>query len=162
MVAKDLSMKLEILIVGKTTEKYIEEGIHLYLKRIKHYLPVSLNVVMAATNSGNKGQALKKESDAILKKIHDKDFVVLLDERGKEFTSIELSGLMNKSMVNSVQKMIFIVGGPYGVSEMISSRANLVMSFSQFTLTHQMIRIFLVEQLYRSMTILNNEPYHHV
>lgn len=154
-------MKLELVFVGKTSEKYVEQGVLVYLKRLTHYLPVVISIVPAATKSGTMSLTLKKEADLILKKVSDRDFVILLDERGIEFTSVELAGLINKSLINSVPKLVFIVGGPFGASEIISGRANLILSFSKFTLTHQMIRMFLLEQVYRAMTILNNEPYHH-
>ena len=154
-------MKLELVFVGKTSEKYLEQGVQVYLKRLTHYLPVAISIVPVATKSGTMSQTLKKEADSILKKISDRDFVILLDERGIEYTSVELAGLVNKSLINSVPKLVFIVGGPFGASEIISGRANLILSFSKFTLTHQMIRMFLLEQVYRAMTILNNEPYHH-
>lgn len=155
-------MKVEFLFVGKLTTKYLKEGIEIYHKRINHYLPASITEVPSAVTSGKKEYGLKKESEAIMKKIAPNDFVVLLDERGKEHNSVQLSMLMNKSMVNGISKLVFIVGGPYGSSETISTRANLILSFSKFTLTHEMIRLFLLEQVYRAMSILNNEPYHHV
>jgi len=154
-------MKIEFLFVGKTSEKYLAQGIDIYLKRLNRYVPSSIIVIPSSAESGNRKNELKKESESILKKISERDFVIVLDERGQEFSSIQLSGLMNKSMLNSIPKIIFIVGGPYGISELISARANQVVSFSKFTFTHQMIRIFLLEQIYRSMTILRNEPYHH-
>lgn len=154
-------MKTEFLFVGKLTTNYLKEGIELYLSRINHYLPASITVVSSAVTPGKKEYGLKKESEAIMKKIAANDFVVLLDERGKEYNSVQLSMLMNKFMVNGVSKIVFIVGGPYGISETISARANLILSFSKFTLTHEMIRLFLLEQVYRAMSILSHEPYHH-
>jgi len=154
-------MKIEFLFVGKTTEKYLQSGVDLYLKRINHYLPAVISEIPSALKAGTRANALQKESDIINKKITAKDFVVVLDENGKEFSSVELSAFMNKAMVNSTSKIVFIIGDAYGIPEPVSRRANLVLSFSKFTMTHQMIRIFLLEQIYRAMTILNNEPYHH-
>ncbi len=154
-------MKLEFLFVGKTSEKYLEQGIEIYIKRINQYLKASISVVASTGHSTDKKKALKKESEAVMKRITDKDFIILLDEKGKEYDSVQLSALMNKSMVNSIPKLIFIVGGPFGISEPVANRANLTISFSKLTLTHQMIRLFLLEQIYRAMTILNNERYHH-
>lgn len=154
-------MKLEFLFVGKTSEKYLEEGIKIYLKRLNHYLPAAISVVPSSSVSGSKDVFVKKEAADIEKKITQRDFVVLLDEKGKELTSVQLSGLLEKSIVGGAAKIIFIVGGAFGVSESIRMRANLVLSFSKFTFTHQMIRIFLLEQVYRSMTIIRNESYHH-
>lgn len=153
-------MKLEFLFVGKTSEKYLEEGIQNYLKRIKHYIPVDIKVI-ANSAAGTKEIIIKKESEQIMKLTGPRDFIVLLDERGKEMGSIQLADFIDKSMVNGISKIIFIVGGAYGVSKNVSERANLTLSFSKFTLTHQMIRLFLLEQVYRAMTIIRKEPYHH-
>ncbi|MCX6291832.1 MAG: 23S rRNA (pseudouridine(1915)-N(3))-methyltransferase RlmH [Bacteroidetes bacterium] len=154
-------MKLNFLFVGKTSEKYIEEGNRVYLKRLNHYLPSDITVVPAAGVTGSREVFIKKESAVILKKITERDFVVLLDEKGKEFSSMQLSSFMNKAMVNGTSRIVFMVGGAFGVSEEVAKRANLVLSFSKFTMTHQMIRIFLLEQVYRAMTIIRNESYHH-
>ena len=154
-------MKLEFIFTGKTTEKYLEEGIAIYSKRLKHYLTSDVTIIPSGSAVKSREVVMKSESDAILKKITDRDFVILLDERGKEMNSVQLSELMNKSMVNGVTKIVLIVGGAFGVSEEIRKRANLVLSFSKFTLTHQMIRIFILEQVYRAMTIIRNESYHH-
>jgi 23S rRNA (pseudouridine1915-N3)-methyltransferase len=152
-------MKVKFFFVGKTHEKYLQEGNQIYLDRLMHYIPVEL-IVIPSPGSLSSKDLVKKESEAILKKINTKDFVILLDEKGKEFSSLQLADLMNNLMVRGVATIIFIVGGAFGVSENINKRANLILSFSKFTLTHQMIRIFLLEQLYRSMTILRNESYH--
>jgi 23S rRNA (pseudouridine1915-N3)-methyltransferase len=152
-------MKVQCFFVGKTSVKYLEEGIQVYLKRLIHYLPVE-TIVIPSPNITNSSELVKKESDAILKKITEKDFVIVLDEKGKEHTSVQFADLMSKLMVRGLSKVVFIIGGAYGVSEEVRKRANLVLSFSKFTLTHQMIRLFLMEQLYRAMTIIRNEQYH--
>jgi 23S rRNA (pseudouridine1915-N3)-methyltransferase len=152
-------MKVKFFFVGKTHEKYLQEGIQIYLDRLMHYVPIEL-VVIPSPRSLSSTDLIKKESEAILKKINTKDFVILLDEKGKEFSSLHLADFMNNLMVRGVATVIFIVGGAFGVSENINKRANLILTFSKFTLTHQMIRIFLLEQLYRAMTILRNESYH--
>lgn len=153
-------MKLECLFVGKTSKKYIGEGIQVYLKRLKHYIVVDIKVI-SNSSVGTQGMVVKKESEQILKMIGLKDFVVLLDERGKEIGSVQLADFINKSMVEGTVKIIFIIGGAYGVSQDVADRANLKLSFSKFTFTHQMIRLFLLEQIYRAMTIIRKEPYHH-
>ena len=153
-------MKLECLFVGKTSKKYIGEGIQVYLKRLKHYIAVDIRVI-SNSSVGTQGMVVKKESEQILKMIGLKDFVVLLDERGKEIGSVQLADFINKSMVEGTVKIIFIIGGAYGVSQDVADRANLKLSFSKFTFTHQMIRLFLLEQIYRAMTIIRKEPYHH-
>ena len=139
--------------------KYLDEGSQVYLKRLIHYLPVE-TVIVPSPAVANSKELVKKESDAILKKINEKDFVILLDEKGKEYTSVQFADLMNSLMVRGLSKVVFIVGGAFGVSEDVRKRSNLILSFSKFTLTHQMIRLFLLEQLYRAMTIIRNEPYH--
>jgi 23S rRNA (pseudouridine1915-N3)-methyltransferase len=152
-------MKVKFFFVGKTHEKYLQEGIQIYLKRLIHYLPVELVEIPSPGNVSSR-DLIKKESEAILKRINAKDFVILLDEKGNEFSSLHLADFMNNLMVRGVTSIIFIVGGAFGVSENINKRANLILAFSKFTLTHQMIRIFLLEQLYRAMTIIKNEQYH--
>ena len=153
-------MKIELYFVGKTSEKFIEEGMMIYLKRLVHYLPVAVKII-ASSATGSKESVIKKESEALLSKITNRDFVILLDEHGEEFSSVQFAGYLQKQMVGGTTNMIFIVGGAFGVSETVVKRANLVLSFSKFTLTHQMIRVFLVEQIYRAMTITRNEQYHH-
>jgi 23S rRNA (pseudouridine1915-N3)-methyltransferase len=154
-------MKLECLFVGKTSDKNLADLIDVYLKRLKHYVPVSITIIASPAATGNAEQVMKKESELMLKKINSKDFVILLDERGKEMSSVQFADFLNKSMINGIQKVVFIIGGAYGVPDNLVQRSNLVLSFSKFTLTHQMIRIFLIEQIYRAMTIIRNEPYHH-
>jgi 23S rRNA (pseudouridine1915-N3)-methyltransferase len=154
-------MKIECLFVGKTSEKYLEDGMQIYLKRLAHYLHFSVAIIPSVSELKNQERKIKKESDSILSKIHEKDFVILLDEKGKEFSSVQLSDYLGKIMVNGTSKIYFIVGGAYGVSEEIKKRANFILSFSKFTITHQMIRILLLEQIYRAMTIIRNERYHH-
>lgn len=153
-------MKAEFLFVGKTTEKYLQEGIEHYLKRLVHYLPSAIQVVSASA-AGDSAKAIASESEVLLSKIKPRDFVVLLDERGTELTSPELAGKMQQWMVQGHSRIVFVTGGAFGFNEVLRQRANFTLSASRFTFTHQMIRLILLEQVYRAMTILKNEPYHH-
>lgn len=157
-------MKIILLVVGKTVEKYLEEGIGLYADRLKHYNPFQLQVIPELRNAKHLsvGEQKTKEAELILKEIQKNDFVVLLDEAGKQMGSVEFSNFLQKCLNQSVQRMVMIVGGPYGVDEKIKSRAQTTLSFSEMTFSHQMIRLFVTEQIYRAFTILRNEPYHHV
>jgi len=157
--ANVVDMKVQCFFVGKTSMKYLEEGIQLYLKRLIHYLPVEV-VIIPSPFSGSDKDLVKKESEAILKKIKATDFVILLDEKGNEYSSVQFANFVNSLMVRGLSKIVFVTGGAFGVSESVHQRANLTLSFSKFTLTHQMIRVFLLEQLYRAMTIIKNEQYH--
>ena len=153
-------MKSELYFVGKTTDKYLIEGIELYLKRLKHYLPVEVTIIPPSPqNEAIKG--VLEEGAQMLARIKLRDFVVLMDENGSMLSSIELSSKMQKWMLEGYNKLIFITGGAYGLSEPLRKRANYTLSASKFTFTHQMIRLILVEQLYRAMTIIKNESYHH-
>jgi 23S rRNA (pseudouridine1915-N3)-methyltransferase len=155
-------MKIELWVIGKTNETYLTEGIGIYEKRLKHYLTFELKVFPDVKNAKNLSatQLKEKEGDVFLSKIAATDFVILLDERGKMLTSVQFSDFLEQKSVQSSKNLIFIVGGAFGFSEAIYARANEKLSFSAMTFSHQMIRLFFVEQLYRAMTILKNEPYH--
>lgn len=153
-------MKLELVVVGKTTEKWLKTGFDQYWERMGHYMPCSIREV-ASGGSLPQSKALEKEGAAILEKIQPRDHVVLLDERGREFTSVELAEFLGRQMAQVSGTLVFVTGGAYGFSDDVRKRANTVLSASRFTFTHQMIRLIIAEQLYRAMTILRNEPYHH-
>lgn len=156
-------MKITLLVIGKTTESYFVEAIGEYQKRLKFYIPFELEVIPELKNT--KGltfeQQKEKEADLLLAKFQSGDSVVLLDERGKTFSSMEFATYIEKQMHVVSKRLIFVVGGPYGFSQRIYDRANGKISLSKMTFSHQMVRLFFVEQIYRAMTILNNEPYHH-
>jgi len=156
-------MKVTLLCVGKTDDKHVLEGIDVYKKRLKHYTNFEIVIIPDIKNSKNltQNQQKAKEAEILLKNISNIDYVILLDERGKEFSSIEFSTFLEKQMLSSVTQLIFIIGGPYGFDDNIYQRANFKISLSKMTFSHQMIRMFFVEQLYRAFTILRNEPYHH-
>ncbi|MGA9271601.1 MAG: 23S rRNA (pseudouridine(1915)-N(3))-methyltransferase RlmH [Lutimonas sp.] len=156
-------MKIKILAVGKTDDKNLEILIGKYMKRLTHYLSVTLETLPDVKNSKNLSEREQKklEGELILKKIQTTDQVVLLDEKGKEFRSVEFAKYLQKKMNAGTRNLILVIGGPYGFSEGLYQRANGKLSLSKMTMSHQMIRLFLVEQVYRAFTILRNEPYHH-
>ncbi|HEY0246017.1 MAG TPA: 23S rRNA (pseudouridine(1915)-N(3))-methyltransferase RlmH [Mucilaginibacter sp.] len=156
-------MKIIFLTVGKTEDAYLKEGIDKYVKRLKHYTKlemVELNE-LKNTKALTQEQQKVKEAELILKKITPLDHVVLLDENGMELTSRQFAGYIEKRAISSVANLIFIVGGPYGFDQSVYERANDQLSFSRMTFSHQMIRLFFAEQLYRAFTIIKGEPYHH-
>jgi len=157
-------VKITLLLVGKTTENYLNEAVSEYLKRLKRYITFELVVIPELKNTKNISceQQKEKEGLAILSAIETSDEVILLDERGLEYSSVEFASFIEKKGLNSVKRLIFVVGGPYGFSREVYARANGQVSLSQMTFSHQMIRLFFVEQIYRAMTILKGEPYHHV
>ena len=156
-------MKITLLVVGKTEDRYLIEGIDKYLNRLKHYIGFNIIVIPEVKNTKNLSEAQQKsrEGELILKHIGNADTVILLDEKGKKYTSVLFANYLNKQMIGSVQHVIFVIGGPYGFDESVYKRANGSMSLSDMTFSHQMVRLFFVEQLYRAFSILKGEPYHH-
>lgn len=156
-------MKITLLTIGKTEDKYLSEGIEIYLKRLKHYVPFRIQEIpeLKNTKSLSREQQKAKEAELIFKNINSTDHVILLDENGQELSSKQFSVFLNKKMVGGQQHLVFIVGGPYGFSEDVYQRSNEKISLSRMTFSHQMIRLFFTEQLYRAYTILKGEPYHH-
>ena len=156
-------MKITLLVTGKTEEKYLIEGIEKYLNRLKHYIGFNMIVIPDVKNTKNlsESQQKTKEAEMMLKHISNPDMVILLDEKGKKYTSVLFSNYLNKQMIGSVQHLVFVIGGPYGFDESVYKRANGSMSLSDMTFSHQMVRLFFVEQLYRAFSILKGEPYHH-
>ena len=156
-------MKITLIAIGKTEDKYLIEGIEKYINRLKHYINFSFLQIPDVKNVKNlsESQQKAKEAELLHKQINNSDVVILLDEKGKKYSSIEFSNYLNKQMIGSVQHLIFIIGGPYGFDESIYKRAKGLISLSDMTFSHQMIRLFFVEQLYRGFSILKGEPYHH-
>ncbi|MCJ0742312.1 23S rRNA (pseudouridine(1915)-N(3))-methyltransferase RlmH [Pedobacter montanisoli] len=156
-------MKITLIAIGKTEDKYLIEGMEKYLTRLKHYINFTLVIIPDIKNTKNLTQAQQKakEAELILKQLSNSDTVVLLDEKGKKYTSVKFADYLNKQMVGSIQHLVFIIGGPYGFDQSIYQRANGNLSLSDMTFSHQMVRLFFIEQLYRAFTILKNEPYHH-
>lgn len=155
-------MKVEFWVVGKTSERYLQEGIFVYTKRLKHYLKFEMEIIPDIKNPKNLSvEKLKtKEGESILRKLKNEDYLVLLDEKGKELTSTKFSKQIEKYQISGKKRVIFLVGGAYGFSPEIYQRANEKLALSQMTFSHQMIRLFFFEQIYRAMTILRGEPYH--
>lgn len=156
-------MKIVLLVIGKTDSKYFIEAFNEYEKRLIHYIPFELQVIpdIKNTKSISEEQQKDKEGELIKKKLQPGDYIVLLDDKGKEFTSIKFADYIEKKMYAVSKRLIFIVGGPYGFSKEIYDMANEQLTLSRMTFSHQMIRVIFIEQLYRAMTIINNEPYHH-
>ena len=156
-------MKILVLFLGKTDKSYIKEGIEDYINRIKYYATVYLKVIPDLKKGINLPADMQKEKEGqlILGHIKKGDQVVLLDRRGTEFSSVGFSKWLEKQMISSVRQLVFVVGGPYGFSDALYKRADYKISLSKMTFSHQMVRMIFMEQLYRAMTIINNEPYHH-
>lgn len=155
-------MKITLLVVGKTTDTHIQALVQEYQKRLLHYIPFALTVIpeLKNTKSLTVEQQKQEEGELILRNVTASMDMILLDERGKEYRSIEFADYVQKKM-SSGRDLVFVVGGPYGFSEAVYKRANGKISLSKMTFSHQMIRLFFVEQIYRAMTILRGEPYHH-
>lgn len=155
-------MKTILILVGKTTDKHFQAGISDYVERIGHYMPFELVTIPELKNAKSLSEEQQKqaEGELILKKIKAGDDVVLLDEHGKEFRSIEFAKWL-EAKHNKGRRLVFVVGGPYGFSPAIYSRANEQLSLSKLTFSHQMIRLVFTEQIYRACTIIKGEPYHH-
>lgn len=155
-------MKITLLVVGKTTDSHIQALLQDYQKRLGHYIPFALIVIpeLKNTKSLTSEQQKQAEGELILRNITASTDMILLDEKGKEFRSVEFADYVQKKM-SSGRDLVFVVGGPYGFSEAVYQRANGQISLSQMTFSHQMVRLFFVEQIYRAMTILRGEPYHH-
>jgi 23S rRNA (pseudouridine1915-N3)-methyltransferase len=156
-------MKITLLTVGKTEDAYIKEGIDKFIKRLKHY--IKLDIVdlpeLKNTKALTQEQQKTKEAELILKKLAATDQVVLLDEKGLEFSSVQFADYLDKKAISSVQNLVFVIGGPYGFDASVYQRANAQLALSRMTFSHQMVRLFFVEQLYRAYTIIKGEPYHH-
>ena len=155
-------MKITLLVVGKTTDAHIEALLQDYQKRLVHYIPFTLTVIpeLKNTKSLTSDQQKLAEGELILRHITTSTDMILLDEHGKEYRSVQFADYLQKKM-SSGRDVVFVVGGPYGFSDAVYQRANGKISLSQMTFSHQMVRLFFVEQLYRAMTILRGEPYHH-
>ena len=154
-------MKIVLLVVGSTKEQYLIDGFVLYQERLKHYVQFDL-IEVPNKNYKNlsKVNLKRKEEEGILKYLAPSDYVVLLDERGESYTSIRFADKLQKWMLSAKKRVVFVVGGAYGFSDNIYARANEKISLSKMTFSHQMVRLFFLEQIYRGYTILNNEPYH--
>lgn len=156
-------MKIILLTVGKTDIKWVSEGLGVYTSRLCHYIPFEVREIPELKNvsSLSHEQIKTQEGKMILKNIKDSDEVVLLDERGREYCSVEFAKFLEKRMALGVKEMVFVIGGAYGFSQDVYDRANSMISLSKMTFSHQMVRTIFVEQLYRAFTIIRGESYHH-
>lgn len=156
-------MNIKLILHGKTEDAYLQEGILKYTKRLRRYINYSELIIPALKNA--KGltfsEVKQKEGELLLSKINSSDLLVLLDEKGRSFTSVGFSNYFQKQMNQSTRNLVFVVGGPYGFSMDVYNRADDKISLSKMTFSHQMIRLLFVEQIYRAFSILKNEPYHH-
>ena len=156
-------MKIKLLAIGKTDDKNLQVLIDKYQHRLKHYIKFELVIIPDIKNAKNLSEKLQKEKEGnlILKNLQTTDQLLLLDENGKEFNSIAFSNAMQKKMNSGIKQLVFVIGGPYGFSKAVYEKAQGKIALSKMTFSHQMIRLFAVEQIYRAFTILKNEPYHH-
>lgn len=155
-------MKIEAWFIGKTSPAYLQIGLDNYAGRIKKYVPFETVIIPDIKDAGSYAarDRLLKEGEKVLQKLIPQDYLILLDEGGKEFSSVQFSQFIEKELNKSYKKLIFLVGGSFGFSTELQQRANLKISLSKMTFSHQMVRLFFLEQIYRGFTILNNEPYH--
>ncbi|MCD6200403.1 MAG: 23S rRNA (pseudouridine(1915)-N(3))-methyltransferase RlmH [Bacteroidales bacterium] len=154
-------MTITVFFTGKTTDRYLKEGIAGYEKRIRRYLPFVIRELSPGKMPKDIHAVKLLEGKLLLKSLDKKTFVILLDERGERFSSVQFARILEKKMVEGNKDLVFIIGGAFGVSEEIYRRADRVISLSSMTFSHQVVRILLMEQLYRALTIIHGEPYHH-
>jgi len=156
-------MNIKLLAIGKTDHKALQQLISEYENRLKHYIKFELEILPDIKNVKNlsTAQQKEKEGELILKKLSTSDVLVLFDENGKAFSSVAFSTYLQKKMNSGIKQLVFAIGGPYGFSPAVHQKAQGQISLSKMTFSHQMVRLFIVEQLYRAFTILKNEPYHH-
>jgi 23S rRNA (pseudouridine1915-N3)-methyltransferase len=155
-------VKIECWFIGKTSPSYLQIGLDDFAGRIKKYVPFETIIIADIKEAGSYSvkERLIKEGEKVLQKLNAQDYLILLDEGGREFSSVQFSQFIEKELNKSYKKLIFLVGGAYGFSQDLQQRASLKISLSKMTFSHQMVRLFFLEQIYRGFTILNNEPYH--
>lgn len=156
-------MKISLLVIGKTDAGYFIDAVNEYQKRLEHYIPFEMQIIsdIKNTKSLTASQQKEREGELILKSLQPGDYVVLLDEKGREYSSIQFASYIEKKTHTVAKRLVFVIGGPYGFSGAVYEKSNEKLTLSRMTFSHQMVRLIFVEQLYRAMTILNNEPYHH-
>jgi len=155
-------MQFTVILIGKTSTSYVQEGVELFSDRFRHYHPLKFITIpdLKDRKSMTSAQIKNKEAETILQHLPKSALIILLDEKGKEYRSLDFAAFIQKQLNTGCKELVFIIGGAYGVDESIDRKANFKISLSQMTFTHQFIRLMLTEQLYRAMTILKNEPYH--
>lgn len=163
VAAVDVVMEITLMTVGKTRAGFVADGVKEYSRRIARYTPFSMVELPDVRSTRTMSAALQKgqEGVMILEKLQTSDFVILLDEKGREYRSVEFASYIEKIMASGRKRVVFVVGGPYGFSDEVYARADAKLSLSRMTFNHEMVRMFFVEQIYRAMTILRGEPYHH-
>ena len=156
-------MKIKLLVIGKTDDKNLGQLIEKYQQRLIHYINFEIEIIPDIKNVKNLSQLQQKEKEGelILSKLKNTDQLMLLDEKGKEYRSLDFANFLQKKMNSGIKQLVLVIGGPYGFSEAVYKKTMGKVSLSKMTFSHQMIRLFVVEQLYRGFTILKNEPYHH-
>ena len=156
-------MRIHVMFIGKTMGKLFQEAISDYQQRLTHYVPFAIEEVpdLKNTKSLTEEQQKEKEADMVFDRLQSGDVLVLLDEKGKEFTSREFSSFLENKMHTVNKRLVLLIGGPYGFSQRIYDAAQGKVSLSKMTFSHQMVRLFLIEQIYRAFTIMRGEPYHH-
>lgn len=156
-------MTIKLLAIGKTDSAELQQLVHMYEKRLRHYVKFSLELIpdLKKTKNLSEAQQKEKEGELILQQLAPADILILLDENGKQLSSIEFSTYLQKKMNSGIKQLVFVIGGPYGFSASVYEMASGKISLSKMTFSHQMVRLFMVEQVYRAFTILKNEPYHH-
>ena len=156
-------MKITLLTVGKTDRDWVKQGLDIYVSRLKHYVPFSMIEIPELKNVSalTKEQIKAKEGELILKNLRNTDDVILLDEHGKEYSSMELAGMLRDKMTYGGRDIVYVIGGAYGFSEAVYARADSKLSLSRMTFSHQMVRAIFAEQIYRAFAIIKGEPYHH-
>ena len=156
-------MKISLWTIGKANEAYVREGIDDFTRRISHYFPVEWNIIPVPKNAGllSEMDLKKKEAEIILQWLRPEDFLVVLDEKGKQLSSEGLAQFLQTRSNESVKNIVFLIGGAFGLEKQILTKAKFTWSLSQLTFPHQLVRLILVEQIYRACTILRNEKYHH-
>lgn len=156
-------MKITLLTVGKTDKDWVRQGLDIYMSRLKHYIPFGIVEIPELKNVSalSKDQIKSKEGELILKNIRPTDDVTLLDEKGKQYTSVELAKIIQDKISYAGKDIVFVIGGAYGFSDAVYQRANSKLSLSKMTFSHQMVRAIFAEQIYRAFTIMRGEPYHH-
>ncbi len=156
-------MTIKLIAIGKTDSISLQDLIKEYENRLKHYVKFELDIIPDIKNVKNlsETQQKEKEGELILKKLKATDILLLLDENGKQFGSVEFADFLQKKMNSGIKQLVLVIGGPYGFSDVVYAKAQAKISLSKMTFSHQMVRLFIIEQLYRAFTILKNEPYHH-
>lgn len=156
-------MKITLLTVGKTDLKWVRDGLDIYISRLGHYIPFTIKEIPELRNvsSLSREQIRSKEGELILKNVRPDDHVILLDEHGHEYRSVEWAKALEEKILQTTKDIVFVIGGAYGFSEQVRRRSNSMMSLSKMTFSHQMVRVIFAEQLYRAFTIMKGEPYHH-